>query len=949
MTKLSRTSCNLFHSRWLIVVAVTLMFAACTTDERTDVQRVADARVSMEKLRFREAIIEMRNLLRKDPKNVEARLILGAALLATGDMETAEKEASRARDLGAPPDLYAETLARALQGSGNHVEVIADIDPDSISDLDLASTLRALRARSMLDLGSIQEADQVFDQTLAGDSSTEAQRIALLGKATIAKLDEDFEQAERLMVRAIDLVPDVPESVLALSRIYLDQGKYELAKALLGGVRSGELRARRQDWFFIEAQFTEALLGLKEIDEARASTVKLESIDETHPMTVYLKGRVEFDSGNLDKAIELFQQTLSEYPNYAPAHTLMGIVMIQREDFDQAEMHLANAVSNNPENVQARRLLAETRMRMGRDEAAVRTLRDGLNIDSTNADLLTMLGRARMRGGEQDAGLEHLLEAYAKTPDSVQSGLALASAYLSSGQSDEAVNIIRSLPEKSIDDKRREILIRVAKLDNNDRDRAERQIEELLNDAPGDSYVIGLAGSFYAATGQLGKARTKFRELLALSPGNRSAMLNILNLDERLDSYEESQRLFELAHQQDTRDLLPALVLARIYEATGQQDRALNMIKVAHESNPTALLPNLMLSAQALRDGAYAEAEQFATTAVKEYPNSARAHALNGFSKMYRGKISESKAEFQRAVILSPDTVQYRYFLGKSAWANGQLHQARTSFENVIRFDPGHLPALRSLGIMHANARKDAQANKLADQIEAQFGQTRPSLVALGEIRAAQGMAKEAEEQFVAAQAIESTWDVALALYQVRQSNGIENAESSLLSWSEGHPEDSRPLLRLAQFHHAKGNGDIAIPYYERVLSLDPESFVTLNNLAWLYFERADDGDLALGLEMAQKAFELSDAEPSIADTYGWLLFKSGRVNDSQAVLRDAFQATSASSDPDIAYHYAAVLEARGLFTSAKTILEDALTAERPFLSRDDAIQLLESIENTGH
>ena len=109
---LSSTGIPFAYCRYPALIALLFLLGACASEERTEVQRIADARVSMEKFRYRESIIEMRNLLRKNPDNMDARLILGAALLATGDMETAVKEASRARDLGARPPRSALGVVR---------------------------------------------------------------------------------------------------------------------------------------------------------------------------------------------------------------------------------------------------------------------------------------------------------------------------------------------------------------------------------------------------------------------------------------------------------------------------------------------------------------------------------------------------------------------------------------------------------------------------------------------------------------------------------------------------------------------------------------------------------------------------------------------------------------------------------------------------------------------
>lgn len=930
----------------VLVIFLALCLDACSGDGRSPDERVLAAQKLYEQGQYREAIIEMRNLLQEHKDTADARLVLGKALLAGGDSETAQKEAMRARELGASPDAYLETLARALQATGSHVEVVAEVDPRDLSDPELASTLRAVRGYSMLALGSKEQALEVFNRELSERVSVEAQRIALVGKAQIASEENQLELAEKLLLESLALVPNEPESLLALGRIYLTQNKYAKTRDLLESARDQPELSERQDTFFLEAQYTEALLGLGALEEAKASVARLGNLSETHPMRLFLEGRLAFQSADSDAAIGWFQQVLSEYPNYVPALTLMGVAMIEREDVDQAEMFLTRAVANDPSNVRARRLLAETRLRMGRNRAAMRALTEGLSRDDEDPELLTMLGQATLRGGEGEQALEYLHAAYAAAPQSPNAGVVLASAYLTLGNAGEAVNVLRSIPEGAISEQRRRVLVRVAQLDNSDPVKAETQIEQLLQDVgEDDTYITGLAGSFYAATEQSAKARAMFHRILEIDPGNRSAMLSLLHLDERTGDYTESRAEFERAHAADESDLLPVVMLARIYASSGDGDRAMALIREANERNPTALLPNLMLATDALRQGDYSRADELASTAVENYPRSAEAFAMKGLAQMNLGDIVGFKDAFERASVLDPENVEYNYYLGKAAWASGQILEARTNFMKVVQSDNPYLPAMRSLAILHAQIGRTKQADQLVDDIRARFGQSRRASVAVGEIRAVQRKFEPAETAFMAAQSLEPSWYVASKLYELRNTFDHDDPTESLRAWSVVDPVDARPHLKMAQHFHQAGFADQAIEAYEKSLALNAESAITQNNLAWLYFERDRDGDRARALELAASAYAASDRHPAIADTYGWLLFRAGDTQKSRDILRTAFLATSPERSPDIAYHYAVLQYDRdGLDSSALEILENALKSEQPFSSRLEARQLRDDI-----
>ncbi|MFK7887771.1 MAG: XrtA/PEP-CTERM system TPR-repeat protein PrsT [Gammaproteobacteria bacterium] len=910
------------------------------TEKLTLDQRIQAAEQSMEKSRYRDAIIDMRSLLRQRPDYAPARIALGKALMAVGDMQAAEKELDRAKQMGASPNDYMEPLARALQSRDAHALVLADLDPDILNDAAARNVMRALHGRSMLAMGSRNQAAAVFDAQIEQTLSIEATRIALLGKATMAADDQRLDDAETHLQKALKLAPGSAESILALGRAYITQAKFSDAKTLLLTARDTNMQARRQDWFFIEGQLTEALLGLGELDAARESAATMLSLGKTHPMAAYLQGRVELDSGNTNEAIQNFQTVLADYPSYSPALTLMGVAMLERDDFDQAEMHLSEAVASDPDNVQTRRLLAETRMRMGRSRAAVATLEAGLRNNSADSAMMTLLGQESMRMGERKDGMRYLAQALQASPENLQANLALAQAYVTDGEIAKAVSVLESLPPSALSDARRDILIRIAQLDRSNETVAQQQIEALLGDNPDDLSVKGLAGSFYAAIGQLDIARRFFDDILARSPDNRSAMLSLLNLDERSGNFARSTALFEAEYAKQPGDLLPALVLARIFSAQGQDERALQMVRDAHQKHPTALLPNLILGAQALRDNNFVQAVRFSDVAANNYPKSPEAQALGGLIKMRQSRIDEAVANFRRAVVQDPGDAQYRYYLGQADLANERLRQARTSFNDALARDAQHLGALRALALMDAEAGKTPQANQRVREITNKFGADWSATIAIADVRAVQGQANEAIELYERAQIERPSWAVALELYRVRVANDITNPTQSIDAWLAQRPDDINAHLKLAQAFQQGAETNKAIASYERVLELDPTQALANNNVAWLYLERDAGGDGARALTAAQRAYDQSTENSDVADTLGWVLYRSDQLEEALDVLRRAMQWTTADKSPDIAYHFATALNARGNARKAREILDQALRSSAPFASREDA-QLL--------
>ena len=143
----------------------------------------------------------------------------------------------------------------------------------------------------------------------------------------------------------------------------------------------------------------------------------------------------------------------------------------------------------------------------------------------------------------------------------------------------------------------------------------------------------------------------------------------------------------------------------------------------------------------------------------------------------------------------------------------------------------------------------------------------------------------------------------------------------------------------LAMDEQAEGEHAAAIHNYENVLAQtgDGDSSVravALNNLAWLYYMQSDPR----AVDTARKASALAPDQPTIADTYGWLLLQKQAL----PLLKSA--AGQAPDSPQIRYHYAAALARSGEKAEARLVLQDVLLDPQSFDGRKDAERLLASL-----
>jgi tetratricopeptide (TPR) repeat protein len=110
-----------------------------------------------------------------------------------------------------------------------------------------------------------------------------------------------------------------------------------------------------------------------------------------------------------------------------------------------------------------------------------------------------------------------------------------------------------------------------------------------------------------------------------------------------------------------------------------------------------------------------------------------------------------------------------------------------------------------------------------------------------------------------------------------------------------------------------------ALGAYERAIEQVDDNAVILNNMAWLYLSR----DPLRAQTLATRAYELAPTRAEIVDTYGWVLFKTGRRAEGLAALQQAL--VIAPRNAEIALHVAEALIEMNRAAEARPILQRVL------------------------
>lgn len=140
-----------------------------------------------------------------------------------------------------------------------------------------------------------------------------------------------------------------------------------------------------------------------------------------------------------------------------------------------------------------------------------------------------------------------------------------------------------------------------------------------------------------------------------------------------------------------------------------------------------------------------------------------------------------------------------------------------------------------------------------------------------------------------------------------RKQEAIATLEKGLSLSGNNKALEEDFCLNLADVYHENEQSAQSFEYYERVIKLNPNNTIALNNYA--YYLSLEDRELDKAEEMAEKAYTTASDNMTFADTYAWVLYKKGLYSKAKQIL-DRFIDKKDEWSQTISQHYESILQA---------------------------------------
>jgi tetratricopeptide (TPR) repeat protein len=561
-------------------------------------------------------------------------------------------------------------------------------------------------------------------------------------------------------------------------------------------------------------------------------------------------------SDYVTKAIQHYREALRLDPTANIVFEELTDLYIQTNRLADAVTQAEEILKQNPDNLDARRMLGRIYTRMIPENQPGR-------VDE----------RYVRRAIEQYETITQ------KAPKDADSWVMLGRLYQVSNKSPEAEKAFNTA--LAIDADNEEALTGLAKLytDLGDTTKAAEKLKQLANKSPNERTLAMLAQQ-YEDLNKPKEAADVLRKLHELAPDNpkiAAALARDLMFSDQLD---ESLKIFKELAEADPKDWQAHLNIAQIYgekHELAKAREALNKAKALNGENLEIRYQEVkLLESEGKNDEALAALKSMLDDTQRRTYSEAESRARSRILDEY-GIVSRNADKTAQAI----EAFRQLAALGGDYTARGTIQVIDT----------------------YRQSKDYATALKEADAALKKFPEDRALKIERATILAESGKVDQGAAELRASMPPDRARETHLALAQLYEKAkrfadmGKELDEAEKLSTSNEDKETIH-FMRGAMYERQK-KFDLSEAEFRKVLEINPENAGAMNYLGYMLADRAVRLDEAY--QLIKKAIDQDPNNGAYLDSLGWVYFRQGKLGEAEGVLVKALDRIG--TDPTVHDH----------------------------------------------
>jgi len=557
-----------------------------------------------------------------------------------------------------------------------------------------------------------------------------------------------------------------------------------------------------------------------------------------------------------NKAIENYRLAIKEDPAATFIGEELSDLYIQSGRLREAVTEAEGALKQNPDDLNARRVLARIYTRLIGDaqanridenmvKKAIEQYQKISEKDPEDTESWLMLGRLQKVAQNSIEAEKAYKKALDLDPDNDDALTGLAMVYADLGNTKEAADLLRRAADKNPNPRSLTALAQAYE-QMKDYALAAETLHRALDQSDGNVELKHAYAEDLVRSDQLDAALKVFQELAAADPKDAQSQLRISQIYRQKRDYAKAQEAADKAKAIDGNDIEIRYNDVSLLEAQGKLPEAIRALK-----------------------------EIVASTEHKSYEpgqKAVRMELLERLAFLYREGEQWSAAvdAFRQIIDLDPDSASKAAASIIDTWRSAKdFNKAQQEADAALRKYPND----RAVKSMHASLLADLGKR---DQ-------------AIAETKTLFDGKSDRETWLALAQIYEKakTWN--------EMANSLDQAEKLARSKDE---KETIIFMRGAMFERMK-KYDEAEAEFRKVLQINPENSSAMNYLGYMLADR--NVRLQEAHDLIKKALEQEPNNGAYLDSMGWVFFRLNKLPEAEQNLRRALQLMS--TDPTVHDH----------------------------------------------
>ena len=601
----------------------------------------------------------------------------------------------------------------------------------------------------------------------------------------------------------------------------------------------------------------------------------------------------EFETnGNSDMAaqsIASYQAALKLDPNSPVIMVRLAEIYAESQHVRDAVLEAQQALTQDPDNVDAHRLLARIYVQslgdidsgdvqqanVGKAVTEFQAILKSDPEDETSALWLARLYRFQNKQTEAEKLLRELL---ARDPDEGQALEQLSQILIDSGKTQDAIDLLK---QAAVDSSSADVydLLGDAYTQAKDYPNAEGAYRNAVEQDPDDpGHRHGLATAL-TAQNKYAEAAEQYKKLTELEPGTADNHLRLAELYRRLAEFDDAQKSLEQAKQLQPGSLEVLYNQALLYEDQNRYDDA----------------------AKVLNDAIAGTKKQASPTANP----SALAILYDELGRDYRKQENYPAAiqTYQEMGKLGPDSEKRAQMLLIETYRDSRdIDRAIAENKNAIAESPSDATLTIMLAMLYGEKPDPAQATQILHGL----------------------LHGNSDDQ-------EIYLDMARVEQRGKKYSDAEQSAQKAEGIAQDPSDKQTAWFMLGAIYSSEKKFDLAEVEFRKLIDANPNNASALNFLGYMLADRGIRLDEAVSL--IQRAVKEEPANSAYLDSMGWAYYKQNKLAEAQDYLQKAVGGEG--HDPTILSHLGDVYLKLGYNQRAADLFERSLAEWQKALPAD--------------